>query len=105
MKQRTDFVTNSSSTCYVVVAKLENRGKVDGRGSMIATGGKLLDYAKQMVKDGLDKIQFSEVLNCIDEHGYDNVALIRRSDEGMGIELTEEEYGLREKSIYTFEYH
>lgn len=93
MKIRTDFITNSSSSAFVVLKDSKYYQSIEkapdfhfkngddyGRSTGVYQGNQLLHF---ITGEWTEKM-FSGVHDLIKEHGLDNLAIVMISDEEMG---------------------
>ena len=124
MKIRSDFVTNSSSTCYVLdksklTAEELNTIRVNynlshpckygvGRGSVYGEGQDVSHYLEYLVEHDKNwgyKTPLTAFLKeNIEAVGLPNIIFVRSSDEGMG-GWVESEKLIASKAVAEMEYH
>lgn len=124
MKIKTDFVTNSSSTCYIFdkrnltekelrVVRKAGEGLSPpeyyglGRSSTYAEGHEAIGYIHTLLGDELSYTPDSSLIQQFKkalEIGADNIIFARHSDESMGGDFIVPE-PIDGKYTHAFEYH
>lgn len=99
MKARHGFVSNSSSTCFILdLSNSEAKRLVDkaveygirepygvGRGSAVIVGERAIKYAKELQKHEWGAGELGDwILEHTQSINKDDLAFVRSSDEGMG---------------------
>jgi hypothetical protein len=94
MKMRSGFVSNSSSTCFILDRRNEKTQKLlrkvggeapkpRSRSTALAIGLNVKRYAESL-DDRYNSEMIARLLRWGDELGWENVVFLRESDEGAG---------------------
>jgi len=118
MKIRAGFVSNSSSTAFILDLRAEGvkemveqssapRAHGLGRGTAMAVGKAAVFYAEDWIEDTADWYEEGEglgpwIMKWANELGHDNVVFIRESDEGMGGYIN---FPVHKLAVAEMEYH
>lgn len=76
-----------------------------GRYTGIAIGKDILDFLNRLKEDDWSIDEVTKIESLIKEHGIDNLALLRESDEGYCGYLPKELSELAKEALYEWEYH
>lgn len=112
MKIKTDFITNSSSSSFIVSRDSEYFNSLEpfteksgydfSRRTGVYLGENLQDFGHESLRGGYPLDLGEQIIIAIARYGLDNVALIMISDEHMGGTLP---YPQSEDILYEGEYH